>query len=101
METIERIMIDSDLTFSEKHMVAELFRECWREYYENGTDTHFETVELRDFWFLYKMLMLCELADGKNMKPIYSLRKEINRNATRYLNHNYTVKDDKEYADQG
>lgn len=58
---IERILDKSDLPVYLKDLVAELFERCWYRYYLEGRDTHFDVVELRDFWFYTRILLLIKM----------------------------------------
>lgn len=90
-EEIKRIVEGSNLFKHEQEYVIPLFILVWNRYWNEGKDTTFETLELRDFWFYLKIYLLSKLASFTNLKANEKLRIELNRNAKKYENPKYRL----------
>lgn len=90
-EEIEKALEETDLNKWDKDMLIDFFDKVWIRFYEEGQDTTFDTIELRDFWFYLKVICLSKLVDWNNLKAIGILKGELDRNAKKYENRQYRV----------
>lgn len=91
-EEIKRIVDGSDIPYSIREGVVNLFEHCFIEYYQKKKDIHFDTVELRDLWFYLKIMLLGKLAPHED-RAYSLLNRELKMNAQKFLNNKYMVQD--------
>ena len=92
-ERIEKLINETDLKDQDKEDVKALFEKLWYKYYLNGEDTHFADKDLKKFWLMYKIMMLCGMTTEHDIKGINLLTKELNANARYYNNEEVKIKE--------
>ena len=71
--------------------VISLFERLWYKYYMEDKDAHFDNVELRELWYMYKVHTLCELSQYGDAKARKNLAAELNRNGNRFANPRHRI----------
>lgn len=89
---LKTILTDSNLFEWDREYIEIYFNEVWKRYWNEDKDTIFSTVELREFWFYLKILLLSRLANEDNLKAIERLRVELNYDAKKFEIPKYTLK---------
>lgn len=91
-EEIENIMMDADIPVNSKYQTIALFELLFEDYWMNGNDAQFESIQLRDLWWFVKIQILSKIVNLQNEKAYKLLSRELNLNAKKYINPKFDIK---------
>lgn len=85
------MLLPSNLPTRMKEAAISYFQTLWYDYYENGIEPEFQSIELRDLWFYLKVNCLSRCVNYMNLKAIEKLSKELVINCKKFENPNYRL----------